>query len=115
MDNPAADKTSQPGPSHFRSYSTFTKFILYETRRNLYIIGSNAADSGHHIIRINRTTQDELDIIEDVVEYTGKEMSVVLKMLDDGNRASGGLGKARVVFGLAGTRQARRLVNATHA
>ncbi|KAG6879535.1 hypothetical protein C0992_001683 [Termitomyces sp. T32_za158] len=100
--DPAADTIPQSGPSIFRSYSTFTKFILYETRRNFYIIGSNAADSGHHIIRINRTTQDELDIIEDVVEYTGKEMSVVLKMLDDGNRASGGLGKARVVFGLAG-------------
>ncbi|KAG6878055.1 hypothetical protein C0993_000378 [Termitomyces sp. T159_Od127] len=102
MDEAAAETTPQPGPSIFRSYSTFTKFILYETRRNFYIIGSNAADSGHHIIRINRTTQDELDIIEDVVEYTGKEMSVMLKMLDDGNRASGGLGKARGIFGLAG-------------
>ncbi|KAH0579741.1 hypothetical protein H2248_002578 [Termitomyces sp. 'cryptogamus'] len=102
MDDPAIDTDPQPAPTISRSYSTFTKFILYETRRNFYLIGSNAADSGHHIIRINRTTQDELDIIEDVVEYTGKEMSIVLKMLDDGNRASGGLGKARVVFGLAG-------------
>ena len=107
MDDPAADTISQPAPNPSRLYSTFTKFILYETRRNFYIIGSNAADSGHHIIRINRTTQDELDIIEDVVEYTGKEMSVVLKMLDDGNRASGGLGKARVVFGLAGKDSSR--------
>lgn len=29
-------------------------------------------------------------------------MSGVLKMLEDGNRASGGLGKARVIFGIAG-------------
>ena len=34
--------------------------------------------------------------------YTGKQMSAMLKMLEDGNRSSGGLGKARVFFGIAG-------------
>ena len=29
-------------------------------------------------------------------------MSAMLKMLDDGNRGSGGLGKAKVFFGIAG-------------
>lgn len=81
----------------------FNKFILYENRLRFYIIASNASDSRHRIIKIDRTTQDaQLNIIEDEVEYTGKQMSAMLKMLDDGNRTSGGLGKARVFFGIAG-------------
>lgn len=85
-----------------RAYSAFNKFILYENRLRFYIIASNAADSRHRIIKVDRTTQDELIIVEDDAEYSGKQMSAMLKMLDDGNRASGGLGKARVVFGIAG-------------
>ncbi|KAG6812682.1 hypothetical protein H0H92_001311 [Tricholoma furcatifolium] len=85
-----------------RSYSAFNKFILYENRLRYFIIASNAAESRHRIIKIDRTSQDELIIVEDEAEYSGKQMSAMLKMLDDGNRASGGLGKARVVFGLAG-------------
>jgi hypothetical protein len=80
----------------------FNKFILYENRLRFYIIASNASDSRHRIIKIDRTNQDGLHIVEDEVEYTGKQMSAMLKMLDDGNRASGGLGKAKVFFGIAG-------------
>ena len=80
----------------------FNKFILYENRNRFFIIASNASDSRHRIIKIDRMTQDELNIFEDESEYTGKEMGSMLKMLDDGNRASGGLGKAKVFFGIAG-------------
>jgi len=55
------------------------------------------------IIKIDRTIQDGLNSVEDEVEYTGRQMSAMLKMLDDRNRTSGGLGKAKVFFGLAGT------------
>jgi phosphatidylinositol 3,5-bisphosphate 5-phosphatase len=41
-------------------------------------------------------------VVEDDALYSGKQMSEMLKMLDDGNKASGGLGKARVFFGVAG-------------
>ncbi|GLB44123.1 putative sacI homology domain containing protein [Lyophyllum shimeji] len=85
-----------------RASPAFNKFILYENRLRFYIIASNAADSRHRIIKIDRTAQDELAIVEDEAEYSGKQMSAMLKMLDDGNRASGGLGKARVFFGIAG-------------
>lgn len=80
----------------------FNKFILYENRLRFYIIASNTTDSRHRIIKIDRTSQDELIIIEDDAEYSGKQMSAMLKMLDDGNKGSGGLGKARVFFGIAG-------------
>ncbi|KAG6916548.1 hypothetical protein DXG01_006431 [Tephrocybe rancida] len=91
-------------PSHARTPSAFNKFILYENRLKFFLIASNAADSRHRIIKIDRTggAGDALCVVEDEAEYSGKQMSAMLKMLDDGNRASGGLGRARVVFGIAG-------------
>ena len=86
-----------------RLFPAFNKFILYENRLRFFIIASNASDSRHRIIKIDRTSHEELNIVEDEVEYTGKQMSAMLKMLDDGNRASGGLGKAKVFFGIAGS------------
>ena len=85
-----------------RVFPAFNRFILYENRLRFFIIASNASDSRHRIIKIDRTSHEELNIVEDEVEYTGKQMSAMLKMLDDGNRASGGLGKAKVFFGIAG-------------
>lgn len=82
--------------------SSFNKFILYENRLRFFVIASNAADSRHRILKIDRTAQDELIVIEDEAEYSGKQMSAMLKMLDDGNKSSGGLGKAKVFFGIAG-------------
>ena len=82
---------------------SFNKFILYENKLRFYIVVSNAADSRHKIIKIDRTTQgEELNVIEDDATYSGKQMTAMLKMLDDGNRSSGGLGRGRVFFGIAG-------------
>ena len=80
----------------------FNKFILYENRLRFYIVASNTSDSRHRIIKIDRTSQDELDVVEDEAIYSGKQMSAMLKMLEDGNKHCGGLGKARVFFGVAG-------------
>ncbi|KAJ3758562.1 polyphosphoinositide phosphatase [Lentinula raphanica] len=79
--------------------SPLNKFILYENKLRFYIIASNASDSRHRIIKIDRSVQDELVVVEDDAEYSGKQMSAMLKMLDDGNKNSGGLGKAKVIFG----------------
>ncbi|KAH8980934.1 polyphosphoinositide phosphatase [Lactarius hatsudake] len=78
------------------------KFILYENRSRFYVVASNASDSLHRIIKIDRTSQDELVVIEDEAVYTGRQMTAMLKMLEDGNKTSGGLGKPRVFFGLLG-------------
>lgn len=93
-----------PPPLPHASSLAFNKFILYENKLRFYIIASNAADSRHRIIKIDRTFQDELNVIEDEAEYSGKEMSAMIRMLDDGNKGSGGLGKARVFFGIVGER-----------
>ncbi|KAG2005981.1 polyphosphoinositide phosphatase [Coprinopsis cinerea AmutBmut pab1-1] len=89
-------------PQTVPTSSAYNKFILYENRVRFYIIASNTTDSRHRIIKIDRTTQDELVIVEDEGEYSGKQMSAMLRMLDDGTRPHGGLGKARVFFGVAG-------------
>jgi phosphatidylinositol 3,5-bisphosphate 5-phosphatase len=95
----------QQPPSRF---SAFNKFILYENKLRFYIVASNASDSRHRIVKVDRTSQDELIVVEDEAEYSGKQMSAMLKMLDDGNKASGGLGKARVIFGIVGTSTSER-------
>ncbi|KAG1761875.1 SacI homology domain-containing protein [Suillus occidentalis] len=82
--------------------STFNKFILYENKLRFYIVASNASDSRHRIVKIDRTSHTEVVIVEDDTDYSGKQMSNMLKMLEDGNKGSGGLGKARVIFGIAG-------------
>ena len=81
----------------------FNKFILYENRLRFFVVASNTSDSRHRIIKINRTFEDdELSVVEDECVYSGKEMTEMLKMLEDGNKHCGGLGKARVFFGVAG-------------
>jgi hypothetical protein len=82
--------------------SAFNKFILYENKLRFYIIASNASDSRHRIIKVDRTLQTDLAVVEDDTDYSGKQMSNMLKMLDDGNKGSGGLGKPRIIFGIAG-------------
>lgn len=78
------------------------KFILYENRSRFFIVASNTSDSRHRMLKIDRTVQDELVISEDDAIYSGRQMSEILKMLEDGNKGAGGLGKARVFFGIAG-------------
>ena len=80
----------------------FNKFILYENKLRFYVVASNTSDSLHRIIKIDRTAPDELVVIEDEAVYTGREMTAMLKMLEDGNKASGGLGKPKVFFGIIG-------------
>ncbi|OCH91332.1 hypothetical protein OBBRIDRAFT_792381 [Obba rivulosa] len=84
------------------SLLAFNKFILYENRLRFYIVASNTSDTRHKIIKIDRTSYDALEVIEDEAVYSGKQMSAMLKMLEDGNKGCGGLGKARIFFGVAG-------------
>lgn len=100
----SSDKSIQPPANCNLAYkfSTFNKFILYENKLRFYIVASNASDSRHRIVKIDRTSQTEVVIVEDDTDYSGKQMSNMLKMLEDGNKGSGGLGKARVIFGIAG-------------
>jgi hypothetical protein len=98
----APESLDKPIPLSANTNPAFNKFILYENKLRFYIIASNASDSRHRIIKVDRTLQGDLAVVEDDTEYSGKQMSNMLKMLEDGNKGSGGLGKPRVIFGIAG-------------
>ncbi len=53
--------------------------------------------------KIDRTNQDPLDVEHNDITYTGRQMNGVIKMLEDGNKHAGGLGKPRVFFGITST------------
>lgn len=93
-----------PSPTvpHHHVHS-LNKFVLYETKRRFYIVGTNTSESIHRVLKIDRTSlQEELNIIEDRTVYSEKQLKVLLRMLDDGNRHTGGFARAGVFFGIAG-------------
>lgn len=115
MDGPLSDsKISEKSESNTKIESprllstprpptVFNKFILYENRAKFFIVASNASESRHRILKINRTSQDELSIVEDDTEYSGKYMNSTLRALEEANKPFGGLGKGRVFQGLVGS------------
>jgi len=60
------------------------------------------------MLKVDRTSVNdqsgnpELVVNQDDTVYTGTQMTGMLKMLGDGNKGSGGLGKPRTFFGIAG-------------
>jgi hypothetical protein len=79
------------------------KFILYESKTKFYIVASDTNDSRHRMLKIDRTNQlGILDVEHNDITYTGRQMNGVIKMLEDGNKHAGGLGRPRVFFGIAG-------------
>ncbi|KAG8884546.1 phosphatidylinositol-3,5-bisphosphate 5-phosphatase [Tulasnella sp. 332] len=79
-----------------------SKFVLYENKRRFYIVSSDSTDALHRLLRIDRTSPSELDVVEDDMVYSSKQMEEVLKMIEEGNRGSGGLTKSQPFFGIAG-------------
>src|SRR6266436_1156474 len=78
------------------------RFVLYETKRRFYIVGSNSSDTRHRVLKVDRTTQDELIVTEDEVVYNERQLNELLRMLEDGNKVSGGLTRVGIFFGVAG-------------
>ncbi|KAL3474007.1 SacI homology domain-containing protein [Aspergillus californicus] len=68
------------------------KFSLYETATWFYMVGMDLSDTRFRILKIDRTSEtNDLNIIEDDIVYTKREMSQLLDAIDDGNKSSGGL------------------------
>jgi hypothetical protein len=83
--------------------AVLNKFLLYETKARFYIVASNASDTRHRMLKVDRVQgPGGLVVNQDDAMYSGKHMNSMLKMLEDGNKASGGLGKPRSFFGIAG-------------
>lgn len=79
------------------------KFSLYETATRYYIVGADVMDRRFRILKIDRTAEiGSLNIAEDEIVYTKKEMSQLLNAIDDGNKSTGGMKLRCSTWGLLG-------------
>ncbi|KAF8330313.1 SacI homology domain-containing protein [Cantharellus anzutake] len=102
-----SEKKSNPSLSNGKTVVrdrpfALNRFILYETKRWFYVVGSNSSDTLHRVLKVDRTTQDELIVMEDEVVYSERQLNDLLRTLEDGNKGSGGLTRVGVFFGIAG-------------
>ena len=79
------------------------KFSLYETTSRFFLVGGDLTDRKFRILKIDRSAEaGELNIAEDDIVYTKKEMNALLNAVDDGNKSSGGLRLRCSTWGLLG-------------
>lgn len=119
-DEPAVAKpfvrTTSPDPAARTAEDTFDddrvpdrliykmhKFSLYETASRYYIVGVDVSEKRYRILKIDRTTEGaELNMTDDKIVYSLKEMNRLLDTIDDGNRGTGGIKLRCTTWGLLG-------------
>lgn len=85
---------------------------LSARRSWFYILASSQSTPLTRVLKIDRsqpapaTAPDapapELNVIEDQAVYTERQAGELLRMIEDGNRGSGGLEKVMVFYGIVG-------------
>lgn len=79
------------------------KFSLYETASRYYVVGVDVSEKRYRILKIDRTTEGaELNMTDDKIVYSLKEMNQLLDTIDDGNRGTGGIKLRCTTWGLLG-------------
>lgn len=79
------------------------KFSLYETSTRFYLVGADIMEKQYRILKIDRTAPPgHLTIFEDDIMYTRREMHQILKTIDEGNKATGGIRLKCSTWGLLG-------------
>nr|POE46761.1 polyphosphoinositide phosphatase [Quercus suber] len=79
------------------------KFTLYETSARYWVTGADISEKSYRMLRIERTSAPEsIAVFEDETLYDRKQMKDVLAMIDQGNKATGGLRMKYVFWGLLG-------------
>lgn len=79
------------------------KFSLYETASRYYIVGVDVSENRYRILKIDRTSDsEELNMTDDKIVYSLKEMNQLLDTIDDGNRGTGGIKLRCTTWGLLG-------------
>lgn len=104
--NPAADDDGgdvESSPDDGHSFYKMHKFTLYETVSRYYMVGVDVSERRYRILKIDRTTEGaELNITDDKIVYSLREVNQLLDTIDDGNRASGGIKLRCTTWGLLG-------------
>ncbi|KAF3451977.1 hypothetical protein FNV43_RR08073 [Rhamnella rubrinervis] len=78
------------------------KFRLYETRSNFYMVGRDKNRTIWRVLKIDRSEPSELNIWEDSVTYSENECYDLLRRVDEGNKAIGGLKFVSTCYGIIG-------------
>ncbi|MCJ1403700.1 phosphatidylinositol-3,5-bisphosphate 5-phosphatase [Xylographa trunciseda] len=91
------DKVGEDGISKMH------KFSVYETASRFFLVGADVLDRKFRILKIDRTADTgDLNLAEDDIVYTKKEMNQLLNAVDDGNKSSGGLKLRSTTWGVLG-------------
>ncbi|KAF7523878.1 hypothetical protein G7054_g11618 [Neopestalotiopsis clavispora] len=97
-DTPQEDEQTQA-----RSFYKMHKFTLYETASRYYIVGGDVTEKRYRILKIDRNTHDsDLNIVDEKIVYSQKEMAGILDTIDDGNKGTGGIKQRCTTWGLLG-------------
>jgi len=79
------------------------RFTLYETASRFFYIGTDILEEKYKVLKIDRTAgQRQLALSEDGVVYSKTEIEKLINTLDEGNKASGGLKRRCINWGLLG-------------
>lgn len=79
------------------------KFSLYETASRYYIVGVDVSETWYRILKIDRTSHGaELNMTDDKIVYSLKQMNQLLDTIDDGNKGTGGIKLKCTTWGLLG-------------
>ncbi|RMZ91892.1 hypothetical protein DV736_g842, partial [Chaetothyriales sp. CBS 134916] len=79
------------------------KFQIWETTNYYYILGADLLETAWRILKIDRTVEPgELNIIEEDVVYTRKETNQIIRAIDEGNQATGGIRLKDTCWGILG-------------
>ncbi|XP_015902276.1 phosphoinositide phosphatase SAC2 isoform X2 [Ziziphus jujuba] len=78
------------------------KFKLYETRSNFYMIGRDKNRTIWRVLKIDRSDPSELNIWQDSATYSENECYDLLRRVDEGNKAIGGLKFVTTCYGIIG-------------
>lgn len=78
------------------------KFRLYETLSKFYMIGRDKSRTLWRVLKIDRLEPSELNILEDSTTYTERECYDLLRLINEGNRSTGGLKFVTTCYGIVG-------------
>ncbi|GMH17562.1 hypothetical protein Nepgr_019403 [Nepenthes gracilis] len=79
-----------------------SKFKLYQTRSNFYLLGRDKSKRFWRVLKIDRSDPSELVIYEDPTIYSFHECRVLLRRIHEGNLRTGGLKFVTTCYGIVG-------------
>ncbi|TVU30909.1 hypothetical protein EJB05_22562, partial [Eragrostis curvula] len=77
-------------------------FQLYQTESMFYLVGSNDSKTTWRVLKIDRREPTSLELVEDPTHYTVAQCDDLLRRINDGNKATGGLRPVTKCYGVVG-------------